>query len=188
MTEKENQRIMLTKKLLADTFLQMLKETPIHAISIRQLCENAGINRTTFYNHYGSQYDLLEDISGKFLDEIEERISKADAGNGESVQERVTMVLDYIADNLDLSRMLLSNNADPLFAERLFALPKITDLLNAALQKCGDPYRCNAITSFVIHGCYRLLQEWIEQGNDRLPPKEEAGLVLDLARRVCREG
>ncbi len=188
MKEKENQQIMMTKKLLATAFLQMLEDTPIHAISIRQLCEKAGINRTTFYNHYGSQYDLLEDISSRFLDEIADRLSKADVDDRESIQERVTLVFAYLEENRELSRLLLSNNIDPHFAERLIALPKITDLLSAAMKGCADPSRSNAVTSFAIHGSYRLLREWIEQSNNRLPPGEEADLVLELARRVCREG
>ena len=188
MKEKENQRIMLTKRLLANAFLQMLEDTPIHAISIRQLCEKAGINRTTFYNHYGSQYDLLEDISGRFLDEIADRLSKADADDRESIQERVILVLAYLEENRELSRLLLSNNIDPHFAERLFALPKITDLLGAAMKGCADPSRSNAVTAFAIHGSYRLLREWIEQTDNRLAPGKEADLILELARRVCREG
>ncbi len=187
MKEKENQRIMLTKKLLASAFLRMLGDTPIHAISIRQLCEKAGINRTTFYNHYGSQYDLLEDISGRFLDEIARRLSEADVDDREGIRERVTLVLAYLEENRELSRLLLNNNIDPYFAERLFALPKITDLLGAAMKGCADPCRSNVVTSFAIHGSYRLLQEWIEQSDNRLPPGEEADLILELARRVCRE-
>ena len=70
LEKKENQRIMLTKRLLQTAFLKLLKVKPIHAISIRELCLEAGINRTTFYYHYGSQYDLLEDISRRFLASI----------------------------------------------------------------------------------------------------------------------
>ena len=188
MKKKQNQRIMLTKRLLANAFLQMLEDTPIHAISIRQLCEKAGINRTTFYNHYGSQYDLLEDMSSRFLDEIAGRLNKADVDDRESIQERVTLVLVYFEENRELSRLLLSNNIDPHFAERLFALPKITDLLGAATKGCADPSRSHAVTSFAIHGSYRLLREWIEQSDNRMSPVEEADLILELARRVCREG
>ena len=68
------------------------------------------------------------------------------------------------------------------------ALIEFTDLLGAAMKGCADPSRSNAATSFAIHGSYRLLQEWIEQSDNRLPPVEEADLILELARRVCREG
>lgn len=184
MEHKENQRITLTKKLLENAFLKLLKVTPIHAVSIRELCKEAGINRTTFYNHYGSQYDLLGDIVRRFLDAIADRLESADASDRENVHRRVAMVFQYIEENRELSVLLMNNNIDPGFAERIFALPKIGDLLDAALAGCRDEQKRAATVSFVIHGSYRLLQEWINR-EDRLPPAEQAEMILELAQRVC---
>ncbi len=89
MEKKENQRIMLTKQLLQTAFLKLLQLKPIHAISIRELCTEAGINRTTFYYHYGSQYDLLADISGRFLDSIARCLKDADGNSQEGIQQPV---------------------------------------------------------------------------------------------------
>ena len=187
MGQKENQRIRLTKKLLTDALLKMLQEQSIHAISIRDLCEKAGINRTTFYHHYGSQYDLLNDTTNRFLDQIAQQLAEADPEDRENVQERVILAFQYLEDNLSLSRLLLNSNADPSFADKLFALPKIGDLLNASLKNCTDPRRRQAIVSFAIHGSYHLLQEWINC-EQRLPVQKQAGIILELARRVCSDG
>ncbi len=184
METTENQRIKLTRQLLSDALIQMLQEMPLHAVSIRDLCERAGINRTTFYNHYGSQYDLLEDITRRFINDIAGQLASADADRKDSVRERVTVVLSYLEQHLTLSRLLLNNNVDPQFAEKLFSLPKITDLLQAALKDCQDGVRQKAIISFAIHGSYRLLQEWINS-DDRPPAGTQASLILELARRVC---
>ena len=184
MEQKENQRIMLTKQLLKNALLKLLKTVPLHAISIRELCKEAGINRTTFYNHYGSQYDLLGDISQCYLDSIAERLESADSSDRESVHRRVTMVLEYIAENVELSILLMNNNIDPGFAERIFSLPEIGDLLETALVNCQDETKRKATISFVIHGSYKLLQDWINE-EKRLPPKEQAEMMLALAQRVC---
>lgn len=186
MEQKENQRIRLAKTLLTDALLKMLQEQPMHAISIRDLCEKAGINRTTFYHHYGSQYDLLDDIANRFLSRIADHLAEADADSRESVQERVTLVFQYLEDNLSLSRLLLNSNADPTFAEKLFALPKISDLMNATLKNCDDPRKRRAIISFAIHGSYHLLQEWINS-EQRQCAEAQAGLILSLARCVCSD-
>ena len=154
-----DQRIYLTRQRLKDSLLTLLQKKSIHSISIRELCENAGINRTTFYNHYGSQYDLLQDICSGYLAAIEERLSNADAANREHVAQRVTTVLAYFEENRELSVLLLNNNIDPDFAEKIFTLPKITDLLNEALESCKDPQRKQAAISFAIYGSYRLLLE-----------------------------
>ena len=186
MEQKENQRIRLTRKLLTDAFLKLLEEQSIHAVSIRELCEKAGINRTTFYHHYGSQYDLLDDIANRFLAQIAQQLAEADPESQESVQERVILVLQYLEDNLSLSRLLLNSNADPSFAEKLFALPKIGDLLNASLQSCADSQIKHAVISFAIHGSYHLLQEWINS-EQRLCAEAQARIILGLARRVCTD-
>ena len=186
MEQKENQRIRLTKTLLTDALLEMLQEQPIHAISIRDLCKKAGINRTTFYHHYGSQYDLLNDTANRFLKQIAQRLAEADPENRESVRERVTLVFQYLEDNLALSRLLLNSNIDPSFAEKLFALPKIGDLMNASLKNRGDPQKKHAVISFAVHGSYHLLLEWINS-EQRLCAEEQAKIILGLARRVCTD-
>ena len=66
------------------------------------------------------------------------------------------MVLAYMAENRELSILLMNNNIDPGFAERIFSLPKIGDLLEAALVNCRDGRKRAATISFVIHGSYTM--------------------------------
>ena len=184
MQKKENQRIALTKQLLQGALLCMLRSRPIHAISIRELCAEAGINRTTFYNHYGSQYDLLRDISQRYLDSIAQCLAAADVRSRESVQQRVALVLEYVEANLELSRLLLNNAVEGDFAERLFSMPQIDDMFNAALADCRSAQERSATVAFAIHGSFKLLQDWIN-APERAAPAAEAELVLRMARRVC---
>ena len=143
MEQKENQRIRLTRKLLTDAFMNMLQEQPIHAISIRDLCEKAGINRTTFYHHYGSQYDLLNDISNRFLAQIAHQLSTADAENQESVQERVALVFHYLEDNLSTAIIIsfflcylqyFSISSISLTISMSISMPNISNATESATQ------------------------------------------------------
>ncbi|MGM9521761.1 MAG: TetR/AcrR family transcriptional regulator [Oscillospiraceae bacterium] len=184
MGMKPNQRIALTKQLIYRSFLTLLKKKSIHQISIRELCETAGINRTTFYNHYGSQYDVLAEIADNYLGEIAKTIENADVRDKESVHSRVALVLRFIQDNLELSAMLLNNNIDETFAQRLFSLPKIGDMLNTALANIRDEKEKTAMISFVIYGSYKVIQDWINDP-DRISPTQETELMLSLAGKAC---
>jgi len=104
----------------------------------------------------------------------------------ENQRIRLTLVFQYLEDNLSLSRLLLNSNADPSFAEKLFALPKIGDLMNASLKSCTDSRKKHAVISFAIHGSYHLLQEWINS-EQRLCAGEQGRIILGLARRVCTD-
>ncbi|MFR9208180.1 MAG: TetR/AcrR family transcriptional regulator [Lachnospiraceae bacterium] len=55
-------RTRVTKMLIRKAFTDLLKQKPIQSISIKELCESAGINRGTFYSHYSDIYDLLKQI------------------------------------------------------------------------------------------------------------------------------
>ncbi|MGN1143605.1 MAG: TetR/AcrR family transcriptional regulator [Anaerovoracaceae bacterium] len=185
MDTKSNQRVMLTKQLICTAFLQLLQKKSIHRISIRELCERAGINRTTFYNHYGSQYDVLSEITSNYLYEIEQTIQQADVQDRESVHSRVTLVLEFLQDNIELSSLLLNNNIDETFAARLFSLPKIEEMLNAALSDIEDKKEKAATIDFAIYGSYKILLDWINDPQ-RTSPAEETELILGLAGKVCR--
>ncbi len=68
------QRINKTKNKIYDAFIKLAKTKPIHAISISELCQLAHINRSTFYHYYGSQYDVLNELSNQFISTIEKTV------------------------------------------------------------------------------------------------------------------
>ena len=66
-----NQRVAITKKLLKTSLTELLQTQSIYQISIRELCLRAGINRSTFYKYYGSQFDLLSEMEQDLLQNVE---------------------------------------------------------------------------------------------------------------------
>ena len=175
---------MLTKRLIRDGFLNLLKTKNIYTISVRELCDEAGINRTTFYNHYGSPYDVLEEAIQYYLADVERKIENADPADKENVLERVTLVLQYARDNYELTKLLINNNIDETFAQRLFSLPKIEDMLNTALASVEDERTKRAAVDFVVSGSYKLLQNWMNDP-DALGARAETMLILGFAGKVC---
>ena len=71
----ENQRVRLSKMLLKNALIKLLKEKPLEKITIYELCAEAQLNRVTFYKYYGSQYDLLTDIENDCFRKLEEILS-----------------------------------------------------------------------------------------------------------------
>lgn len=52
-----------TKKAIISTFLQLLNQHSLDKITVKNIVEECGINRNTFYYYYKDIYDLIEDIS-----------------------------------------------------------------------------------------------------------------------------
>ncbi len=186
MAQKDNQRVRCTKNQLAAVLTEMLLEMPIQDVSIVELCQRAGINRTTFYYHYGSQFDLLEEISDKFLDSVRLRLSSVEPASRESVLEKVTLTFTFMEENSQLSRLLLNNMIDPEFAYRIVSLPEIPELLSVYHNDNYDADMQKAADTLAVTGSYRLLQLWINDDH-RKSAKEEAELILNLARKVYQQ-
>lgn len=59
-----------TKKLIYETFLQLLEKKPFDRITVKDIVEACEINRNTFYYYYSDIYDVLEEIFMKELNEL----------------------------------------------------------------------------------------------------------------------
>ena len=49
---QSDHRVRVTKLMLRKAFTELLSKKPLQSISVKELCELAGINRGTFYTHY----------------------------------------------------------------------------------------------------------------------------------------
>jgi len=56
---QEDRRIQKTKKLLADSLGQLMREKEYDAITIQDIIDKANVGRSTFYAHYESKEKLL---------------------------------------------------------------------------------------------------------------------------------
>ena len=67
---KNDRRIRRTRAAIQSAFLKLIFEKDINKITIKELCERADINKSTFYLHYQDIYDLEEQIE----EEISEKV------------------------------------------------------------------------------------------------------------------
>ena len=86
-------RVQRTRKILKDTFHEMIITTEFEKITIKDLCEKAMINRRTFYLHYSSIEDLLEDFIFDYTREYYDLIKDFDII--EEVDELVRIYFTY---------------------------------------------------------------------------------------------
>lgn len=181
---KANQRVMLTKRLISEALLTLLKTQNINKISIRELCQVAGINRTTFYNHYGSHYDVLNEIAETYIQNTSFTVIR-DLSAGKSIDECLIGILHYIQDNLEFTKLVLDLDNYDLISNISISLPQFDDMVIKHLPDQLDVAEKKAIASYVQYGTVRLLKEWILSDCER-SPEEEVRLILAIAGRTMR--
>ncbi|MBQ9046130.1 MAG: TetR/AcrR family transcriptional regulator C-terminal domain-containing protein [Oscillospiraceae bacterium] len=52
----------ITKRVIRETFLELLNERPLSKITVKDIADRCGINRNTFYYHYQDIAALIEEI------------------------------------------------------------------------------------------------------------------------------
>ena len=77
MNTKNNQRTRISKLLFRNALMDLLRQKgDIHKISVRELCEKAELNRSTFYSHYNEPKELLEELESELLTSTENHLKK----------------------------------------------------------------------------------------------------------------
>lgn len=173
MAGKENQRIMLTKKLLKNALIEMLQSDSLYHISIRELCEKSGINRSTFYKYYGSQFDLLAEMEQDLLNDIKLSLVEDNTPNPKVLGQ----LLKYIEKNIEFVRLLFNSSVDPEFAGRLFSMPQIQKMIKQMLDPELSPAEYEYVSCFNIYGAYKMVLIWINK-EERESPEWLAEFII----------
>ena len=182
--EKADRRIKYTKMLLKNGVIKLLEDYPISKITVKNLCETADVNRSTFYAHYTDAYDLLRQLEQEVYQELMEHISKhIFTDKTEEISQVMNVMLNYIEKNSDLFKVLLSENGNRSFQQDIMRITQqksITDLQN---DKNIDSRTSEYIQSFLLSGSISIIQEWLQDG--MIEPYQK---ISELITKLLYEG
>ncbi len=176
--QTDGRRVKMTKMLLKQSLIELMKNKSIHSISIKEICEGADVNRSTFYRHYNTPYELYDDI----IDEIADNIAEVfDASHQEnfSTKKILTDVLQYVENNRETFLIILSDNSNIRLGE---AYNKITGRF---IDRDGVSEFGTYIMQFVAAGMTSLLWTWLNK-EERRPAGEVASLIYTLMMHGLR--
>ena len=75
MPQKADRRIQKTKKGIRQAMLTLMQKKDISSIRIKELAEEADINRKTFYDHYSRIEDVLSEMDDDLLSMVDAEIN-----------------------------------------------------------------------------------------------------------------
>ncbi len=162
---KENQRIKITKMLLKNSLIELMKTKNVYKISIKEICENAGVNRSTFYNHYDTEFDLLKDIENEYLTTIEQFINLTER------EAILQALLEYVVTNLDVFNLFLEDAPGNDFFERLIKMCFEKMSFDEGPFKIDKGYSQKYLYHFIVYGALSVVKVWVGQ-QPRETPKE----------------
>ena len=69
MDTKTDLRIVKTRKVIREAFLELRVTSPLEKVKVRDICTLALVNKSTFYNHYEDIFALSEELENEVLSE-----------------------------------------------------------------------------------------------------------------------
>ncbi len=108
---KSDMRIILTKRLLREGLLRCLEKKSIEKITIQELCDESGINRTTFYKHYQIPIQILHDMACDYADQLQLIFEESMKRNPGDYSRAAELCCEYLYGKKAEIKVLFSENA-----------------------------------------------------------------------------
>ncbi|GGC75166.1 TetR family transcriptional regulator [Thalassobacillus devorans] len=176
MREKLDRRKKYTRKVLKDSLIKLLATKPISDITVKEICELADINRSTFYTHYTDHYDLLSKIEEEITADMNEYLHSYNYPVEEESIQMTEKILQYVIENKFMFQTLLKQDAAPTFEKRMMDLTRGFMMNNWMNDNQLDEDELKYLSTFVISGAIHVMKDWIANDMNK-PPKEMAVMI-----------
>lgn len=155
--------------------MRLLKTREIEKITVADICRLAEINRSTFYRHYETPYELLACLE----DEMFEQLRSAAQECGTDIDRLTETILRKFREQRETWLLLLSDHADLGFQTRIF------DFFAEHFAKTGASRESEMKYRFLLYGYSGLIDDWARHGMKE-PPEEMAEYIGRLRRDLLR--
>ena len=176
---KQPERTAKTKQALIDSFWGLYTEKRIEKITIKEITANAGYYRSTFYEYFGSVYDVLEEVENNLINEFKSMIPRL--LSSKNIDEAFSIISSLYEKNGIYVVVLFGQNGDSTFTA------KARELLKATIAKYLDLPEDDMqleLTVMIIYSCvFSILNYWYTH-KDTVSLQE----VMTLGRSILQNG
>lgn len=176
-------------------FLELLEKKDFSYITVKEICQTAGVNRSTFYLHYETIADLLEESSQYIIRQFTEYMPQDTVEFLEKLKtcpldelylispEYLTPYLNFIKENKRIFCTTVKQASALQMTEAYNALN--SHIFAPILERFNVPSADhNFIMSFYINGLVAIINEWLK--GDCKEPVEHIISVIQICINKCR--
>ena len=164
-------RIARTRRSLREALFALTRERSLDEISVSDIADRAGVNRSTYYQHYSDKDTLLVEALDAVLDDT---ISAEDELSEDSGQRILLSYLRHVAEHAELYRAMLG--AQGSAAVQVGMQQRVQAIIVGVFEReegepfTGLPRRVGAAA--VAGSGVAVIRAWLE--TDSLPDVEVA--------------
>lgn len=163
---KQQSKYFKTAELMDEALLLLLEKKDYDYISVKEVCQKAGVNRSTFYLHYENMNDLLEEtiahVNRRFYGSFPSGISTEGAVRDGllTTSKYLTPYLTFIRDNKKVFRLI--NDKPELFHSSTAFRDYYERIIDPILDKQGvRPEEKEYVLAFYMGGTIDIVKRWL---------------------------
>jgi AcrR family transcriptional regulator len=166
---RRDKRIERTREALTRSFGELVLDLPYDDIHVVQVVDEAGVGRSTFYEHFRNKEDLLGEAMSGVLDALAASVQEmADGG-------RTRRVLEHVLQHRRAARAVLEGRPGAAIARRL------ADLIMPRLEPGAAPGAAPRLPARIAaeqiaESQLALLRAWLRAPHPPAPPLVAAAL------------
>ncbi len=156
-------RVEKTKSSIINAFIELRSKKPLEKITIKELCESAKINKSTFYSHYSDIYALSDAIENEVVASVIQAL-----GNPEFIFERPEefthrLFIGYLSQEHLIQTLFSGSRSSHLVGniER-----EIKKLFSQKYPEYQDDLAVNVGISYAVYGGYFAFNENRQRGQE----------------------
>lgn len=173
---KQPERTAETRTNYITAFVRLMKIKPVEKITIAEISESAGYNRSTFYQYFKDIYDLLAYIEDDILSYVNEEII-TQIGKEKTEDYFIEGFQKLYAEKGELLKVLLANKNYSNFPYKLKAaiMPSFANQVGLSLAQEEAVF----IIDFYLSGIISVFSRWLSTDTP-MQPEKYAMLVKQL--------
>ena len=149
-----------TRQAFIHVFCDLYSQKPIEKISIQEIANKSGYNRSTFYQYFTDIYALLDYVEENVLKSIREEMASRELST-HSFQDALQCLEN--AEEILILKALLGDYGSVHFVERLkLEIPFERLIVNLPTHDILAPY----LMEFYISTLISMFRLWIRNGKD----------------------
>lgn len=158
-------RVLKTQERLQNSLLKILETKKLKEITVKEICDKAGISRNAFYQHYSYKEDLYNQMITRategILDSIMPIIQDASAVKKETIVSYAKHIIEGISEVRELIYVMLKSD-DGKFLRQLTDLIFKQNLINAlSFFEMNDSEELRLYYEFQSAGMAAFIIKWI---------------------------
>lgn len=164
-----------TKKAIKESFIKLLNEKPLHQITVKDIVEDCGVNRNTFYYHFTDIPSLLQEIIIEDAKEIMEKYPTIG-----SIEQCLDVAISFALQNKKAVLHIYHSANRDIYEQYLMDVCThvVNAYVNTILQgKVISDYDKEVITRFYKCECFGQIIDWMN--------KEMKEDVREPFKRLC---